>query len=616
MREESNMKKFILMLFCSILMGNIVLFAEIEKKVKVSSNDNTSGYLNGKLTCGSNTTCVENNDGGNESLQISAVTSGSGITLDLGDDSNNESTAISEIATINDTYSIFTEPSADKLRIDMSQKWPLSHETVSLQANGANCSAGNSPLGIDASGAVEGCFDIATQTELNAFVPATATALAANGANCSSGNAPLGVDASGVSEGCFDVEEEGNINTTVVTGNASDDTLLNGSGSSAASWVSIPNCPDSGGNHLNYATASNSFSCGTSGGGSGYNTIQDEGSALTQRAIVNFIGSGITCVDDGSSKTNCTVSTGAASAYDQLQEEGVNITQRSTIDFVGSGFTISDTGSKSQLALEADVNGIADLSTNGIIARTSSGAFSPRTITGPANGISVTNGDGVSGNPTLALTNDLSGLEGLSSTGFAVRTASDTWTNRSIAGTANEITVTNGDGVSGDPTLSLSSIVDLSSKVLRIPTGTAPTVDAAGEIAEDTTQSQLLYGATPNVLSPNKQACFTITDLVSTDDNFQFFVADRDITVTQVGCRYEGTGSTVATISLEDARTATAMTHTAPTCVTGNNAATFQSVTANNSITSGNGIRFDTTNTPSPTTDDYTICIRFTEDRK
>lgn len=34
---------------------------------------------------------------------------------------------------------------------------------------------------------------------------ATATALAANGANCSSGNVPLGVDAAGAAEGCFDV---------------------------------------------------------------------------------------------------------------------------------------------------------------------------------------------------------------------------------------------------------------------------------------------------------------------------------------------------------------------------------------------------------------------------
>ena len=36
----------------------------------------------------------------------------------------------------------------------------------------------------------------------------TATALASNGANCSAGNSPLGVDASGATEGCFDVWTE------------------------------------------------------------------------------------------------------------------------------------------------------------------------------------------------------------------------------------------------------------------------------------------------------------------------------------------------------------------------------------------------------------------------
>lgn len=603
------------------LLGLVIIapkqtFAEVERKVKVSSNDTTSGFLNGKITCGSNMTCTENNDGANESLQLSAVSSGSGITLDLTDDNVNESTAITEFATINDTFNIVTEPSADKLRFDMSQKWPTADKAIALNANGANCSAGNSPLGVDASGAVEGCFDVATQIELNAFVPATATALAANGANCATGFSALGVDASGVVEGCFDVEEEGAINTTAVSGNASDDTLLNGTGSSTASWTTVPNCVDSAGNHLNYTAATNAFSCGTTGGGSGYSTIQDEGSSLTQRSTVNFIGSGIVCADTGSI-TNCTVTTGTVSAYDQLQEEGSNVTQRSTLNFVGTGFTLADTGSKSELTLDSDLNAVATLASTGIMVRTGTGTATVRSLVAPAAGITISNNDGVSGNPTLALANDLSALEGLGSTGFAVRTGSDTWTQRTIVGTSNEITVTNGSGVSGDPTLSIPTTFDLSGKTtFKIPTGTNPTVNAAGTIAEDTTASQLLYGAAPNVLSPNHMACVTVTDLISTDDNMQFMVADRDITVTQVGCRYEGTGSTVATLALENAKTGTAMTHTAPTCVTGNNTATFQSVTANNAIASGDGIRFDTTNTPSPLTDDYTLCIRFTEDRK
>lgn len=49
---------------------------------------------------------------------------GSSIILDLLDDGTNESTALGEIAVTNDTNSIFSEPTADKLLIDVSQNWP------------------------------------------------------------------------------------------------------------------------------------------------------------------------------------------------------------------------------------------------------------------------------------------------------------------------------------------------------------------------------------------------------------------------------------------------------------------------------------------------------------
>lgn len=48
------------------------------------------------------------------------------------------------------------------------------------------------------------------------------------------------------------------------------------------------------------------------GGGSAYNQIQEEGTNLTQRTILNFIGTSITCVDDGATKTNCTISGGGS----------------------------------------------------------------------------------------------------------------------------------------------------------------------------------------------------------------------------------------------------------------------------------------------------------------
>lgn len=85
---------------------------------------------------------------------------GSGAILDLGDDASNESTSIGEIATTGDTNSVFTEPSADKLLINLGNNWPTADAATALSANGANCTAGNAPLGVDASGAVESCFDV------------------------------------------------------------------------------------------------------------------------------------------------------------------------------------------------------------------------------------------------------------------------------------------------------------------------------------------------------------------------------------------------------------------------------------------------------------------------
>lgn len=192
---------------------------------------------------------------------------------------------------------------------------------TNLAANGTNCSAGNFPLGVDASGSVESCTDGATQTELNthealtathgavstntasrivlrdgsgnfsagtitatlAGNASTATALAANGANCSAGEFPLGVNAAGVVESCTDSATQTELdthanNTTTAHGattanTASTIVLRNGSGgvlweSSVYDVSTLPTCDSNAA--WTYLTVRDSLTagdCSIGGGG-------------------------------------------------------------------------------------------------------------------------------------------------------------------------------------------------------------------------------------------------------------------------------------------------------------------------------------------------------------
>lgn len=82
------------------------------------------------------------------------------------------------------------------------------------------------------------------------------------------------------------------------------------------------------------------------------------------------------------------------------------------------------------------------------------------------------------------------------SNGLVARTAANTMAARTITGTSEEISVSNGDGASGNPTLSFPNTVNLSSKILRIPNSASlPATCTVGDLYMDTdaTTGQRLY---------------------------------------------------------------------------------------------------------------------------
>ena len=130
----------------------------------------------------------------------------------------------------------------------------------------------------------------------------------------------------------------------------------------------------------------------------------------------------------------------------------------------------------------------------------SGGTVTSVAATAPAAGFTISGSPiTTSGTFVFTLANDLAAIEALTGTGIPARTGTDTWALRTItAGTG--ISVSNGDGVSGNPTITNSApdqTVSITGAGISVATGTYPSFTiTSAEVDGSTTNEIQTYAHT------------------------------------------------------------------------------------------------------------------------
>lgn len=159
---------------------------------------------------------------------------------------------------------------------------------------------------------------------------------------------------------------------------------------------------------------------------------------------------------------------------------------------VSTGLTFTDGGAQGTYTI-AVTGALSSLisSGTGIQVKTDSTTLTPRQIT-TGTGLSVTNADGVSGNPQISLASFLASIQSLSGSTGLVGVNGGAATSLAIAGVTNQTVVTNPSGAAGNPTIGIYTDPILPGNAsVTIPTGTtAQRNGSSGAFRYNTTLQQ------------------------------------------------------------------------------------------------------------------------------
>ena len=309
---------------------------------------------------------------------------------------------------------------------------------------------------------------------------------------------------------------------------------------------------------LLYNATTGIFSCGVDQGGSGMSS--QAGIAAGQ---VQFFQS--STVSSGSAKfvwdsTNKRLGINAGAAVDTMFEVGGTASISGLLNLYASPLSLQ-VGNSASISANLEVVGYASASkTFGSGLTTCSNALTYSATTGLF---------GCSGAYQSASTN-LTNIAALGGNGFVGQTGANTYANRTLTGTTNQIDITNGDSTVGNPvwsihtpfiipgrasvsgnfevvggTASVSGITYLNGGLV-IPNGSGgPTTAANGGLSVDTASVSLnFYSTSERIIDPRKCLGVVLTGSnLTAKSQFNIFMADDPYTISLVQVTTSGSNA-------------------------------------------------------------------------
>lgn len=139
----------------------------------------------------------------------------------------------------------------------------------------------------------------------------------------------------------------------------------------------------------------------------------------------------------------------------QSQETNLNNSRYLSVD---AGLQLTDGGAQSflRISMTGAANSLNSASP-GFIIKDGGGAVVSRSLTTSGPGITISNADGTGANPIFSLNGTVASLANFPGVGVLGLRPGGTIAGLTVTGTANQITVTDGDGQLGDPTIAIAT---------------------------------------------------------------------------------------------------------------------------------------------------------------